>query len=293
MPEPIKKSLDKLVGTWEITTQIDGRKVTERVELGWVNDESVLVYQGEGENFRSGLKVRFSGILGWDPVGQTVEESGFDTSGGTFKANHKISGEKWIGQMTGTGVVDGAPKVETATREFTFDGKDHWVIVCSDRKLDGVKQEERKLDIRRVESGKDSSQPAGCPWEWMVGDWEVERSDGTSSKVTWRLPDGATDYVLGTWHDSDGTVLHEIVGWEADRRNLVAHAYGTNGAYFAIRFQDVQKHQMSGFLRARNAKGESRMGLIELERVSDGKSISKFISSDGTVVTGVLRKVEK
>jgi hypothetical protein len=50
---------------------------------------------------------------------------------------------------------------------------------------------------------------------------------------------------------------------------------------------------MSGFLRARNAKGESRMGLIELERVSDGKSISKFISSDGTVVTGVLRKVEK
>ena len=39
MPENVKKSLDKLVGTWEITTMIDDRKVKERVKLGWVNDK--------------------------------------------------------------------------------------------------------------------------------------------------------------------------------------------------------------------------------------------------------------
>ena len=293
MPEHVKNALDKPVGTWEITTTIDDRKVTERVKLEWVNDESVLVYQGKGENFRSGAKVRFSGVLGWDPVKKIVEESGFDTSGGTFKADHKITDKKWIGQMTGTGMVDGAAKVEKSTREFLFEGKDRWIIVCTDRVLDGVNQSERKHDFRRVDEKSDSSQAGGCPWEWMLGDWEVERSDGTSAKVNWRLPDGAVDYVLGTWHESDGTVLHEIVGWEADRRHLVAHAYGTNGAYFAVRFQDVQKHRMTGFLRARNAKRESQVGVLELVRVEVGKATSRLTASDGTVVTEVLKNVGK
>ncbi len=293
MPENVKKSLDKLVGTWEITTMIDDRKVKERVKLGWVNDESVLVYQGEGENFRSGTKVRFSGMLGWDPVKKTVEESGFDTSGGTFKADHKITDEKWIGQMTATGIVDGAAKVEKSTREFVFEGKDRWIIVCTDRVLDGVKQSERKHDFRRVDDETASSQAGGCPWEWMLGDWKVERSDGTSAKVNWRLPEGAVDYLLGTWQESDGAVLHEIVGWEADKRELVAHGFGANGVYYAVRCHDVKKHQMTGVLRSRNAKGESQVGVIELERVSEGKATSRFTASDGTVVTEVLTNVGK
>ena len=293
MPEHIKKSLDKLVGTWEITTQLDGRPVTERVKLSWINGESVLVYQGEGENFRTGIKVRFSGILGWDPERKTVEESGFDTSGGTFSANHRISGDKWIGEMSGKSVVEGKPKVETGTREFVFDDKDNWAILCTDIKVDGENIDDRKLRFRRIADETDSSSSDGCPWQWMLGDWEVERSDGTTAKVNWRQPDGAVDYLFGTWHESDGTVLHEIVGWEADRRHLVAHAYGTKGAYFAVRFQNVNLHHMSGFLRTRNAKGESQTGVLEVKRVSDTKATSRFIATDGTVITEILRNVTK
>lgn len=293
MPEKIKKSLSKLVGTWEITTEIDGRKVTERVQLDWVNDESVLVYQGEGENFRTGAKTRFSGILGWDPEKRTVEETGFDTSGGTFRADHKISDKKWIGQMSAKSMVENKPKVETGTREFVFQDKDHWAILCTDIKVDGSKVDNRNLQFRRISAEDTSAHSAGCPWEWMLGDWKVERSDGTSAKVNWRLADGAVDYLFGTWHESDGTVLNEIVGWEADRRHLVARAFGTNGAYFSVRFQDVHLHQMSGFLRTRNAKGETQTGIIEVERESDTKATSKFVATDGTVVTEVLHKVAK
>ncbi len=293
MPEHVQKSLDKIAGTWEITTNIDDRKVTERVTLEWVNGKNAMVYHGEGENFQTGAKTRFSGILGWDSAQQRVEESGFDTSGGTFKANHKISDSKWIGKMTAASTVDGVQNLETATREFVFDDKDNWEIVCTDRVLDGVEKGARKLRFRRLEDSGDASQSVPCPWEWMLGDWKVERSDGTSADVNWRFPEGGGDYVFGTWKESDGTVLHEIVGWEADRRQLVAHAYGTNGAYFAVRFQDVQKHRMSGFLRARSADGESQVGVLEVERLSDGKSTSRFISSDGTVLTETLLKVKK
>ena len=49
---------------------------------------------------------------------------------------------------------------------------------------------------------------------------------------------------------------------------------------------------MSGFMRARNADGESQIGVLEVERLSDGKSTSRFIASDGTVLTETLQKVK-
>lgn len=293
MPDRVRKSLDQLVGTWEITTDIDGRKVTERVKLEWLSDKNAMVYQGEGENFQTGQKARFTGILGWDPAREIVEESGFDSSGGTFKATHTISAKKWIGTMKAATRMDGESSLETATREFLFDDKDNWVIVCSDRVLNGEKKDTRKLVFRRLADRSETGSAEKCPWEWMLGDWTVQRSDGTSASVTWKIPDASEDHLFGTWKESDGTVLHEIVGWEADRGHLVAHAYGTNGAYFSARFLNVKKHHMSGMLRSRNGEGDTQLGVLEVERVSDGEARSRFVASDGTVITEELRKVKK
>jgi len=131
------------------------------------------------------------------------------------------------------------------------------------------------------------------PWTWLLGNWEVERSDGTSARVHWKRPHEDTEMLYGTWEESDGSVLNETVGWHADSGAMVAHAYGAKGAYFWVRFNEVSPKKMTGFYGNRNAAGEAQRGTIEFELVSDDMAKSKLIGSDGTVMTETFTRVKK
>ena len=63
--------------------------------------------------------------------------------------------------------------------------------------------------------------PAKCPWEWMLGDWTIERSDGTSAKINWVKPREDADYLYGTWVESDGSIQNTLISWQSDRGHLV------------------------------------------------------------------------
>lgn len=132
-----------------------------------------------------------------------------------------------------------------------------------------------------------------CPWKWLLGNWDVKRSDGTTASVTWKKPRADAEMLAGTWKESNGEVLNETVGWHADAQMLISHAHGARGAYFWVRFNEVGPDKMSGFFGSRNAEGELKRGTVEIQRVSEDVATSKLIEADGTVVTETFTRVRK
>lgn len=130
-----------------------------------------------------------------------------------------------------------------------------------------------------------------CPWIWMLGQWKVERSDGTSAVVTWKQPRRDVDVLHGEWKESDGTVRTETVGWQTDRNRLISNSYGPSGVFFAVSFNDVKDKAMSGFFRSRALSGKVTFGRVELNRISDSEVRSKLTDNNGDVVTGVFTRM--
>ena len=125
----------------------------------------------------------------------------------------------------------------------------------------------------------------------MLGKWQVKRSDGTSATVNWNQPRKEVEVLHGEWKESDGNVLTELVGWQADRRHLVANGFGANGVFFAVTFSRVSENAMSGFYRNRDATGKLQMGTVELNRISETEVRSKLKALDGTILTEVFTKM--
>ena len=48
MPPEIHKSLEKLVGTWEIETRVDDQAVSTIVTLKWSADKNTIHYEAKG-----------------------------------------------------------------------------------------------------------------------------------------------------------------------------------------------------------------------------------------------------
>lgn len=125
----------------------------------------------------------------------------------------------------------------------------------------------------------------------MLGQWKVERSDGTSAVVTWKQPRRDVDVLHGEWKESDGTFRTETVGWQTDRNRLISNSYGPSGVFFAVSFNDVKDKAMSGFFRSRALSGKVTFGRVELNRISDSEVRSKLTDNNGDVVTGVFTRM--
>jgi len=135
--------------------------------------------------------------------------------------------------------------------------------------------------------------PSECPWEWMLGDWTVERSDGTSARINWTKPRKDADFLYGTWVDPDGGVQNELISWQSDRGHLVANAHGPKGSFVAVDFSHVERHRMSGTISKRDMEGNITNGVVMIERISPNESRSRVITADGNAFTEVFRAVEK
>ena len=289
MPVHVKQSLDRLVGRWEIETRIGERRIIEHATLEWSADETTLFYQGEGEKFAiKGQETRFSGVFGWDAEAQVVREFGFDNQGGTFVSEHRITPTSWSDTTTSTAVSEGKAVSEVFHRTFVFQSADEWTLEARDRVLQGQKGVTTRF--RRIAHPSESPFPETTPWEWMLGHWTVERSDGSSARIHWEKPRPDAEFLLGTWSESDGTRSTEIAGWEPDCGHLVSSRYGVAGFYSSVRFHEVSRHEMKGLMRGRNAQGISRMGFLQLNRVSSEESRSTLVLSDGSILTQTFRK---
>ncbi|MBT5063859.1 MAG: hypothetical protein HOM65_15620 [Verrucomicrobia bacterium] len=285
MPANIKEQLNRLVGTWETRTRIADREIIEKVTVEWGAAGTTLMFHGEGENFATeGQTTRFSGIFGWDEQGQIVRECGFDNRGGTFFANHQITPNSWSDEVTATSVLANGKAVhEVFNRTFRFESSDLWSLESKNRLING--QKGVVTIFKRVAHVGQVNLDPGCPWEWMLGDWTVERSDGTTAKVHWLKPRSDVDSVVGKWLESDGNEFNELVGWESDRGHLIANGYGVKGSYFTVRFNKVSRDEMSGFLRSRDMQGVSQMSVVHLNRISATEVRSKLIMSDGSMIS--------
>ena len=133
--------------------------------------------------------------------------------------------------------------------------------------------------------------PAKCPWEWMLGDWTIERSDGTSAKVNWVKPRENADFLYGTWIESDASIVNDMTSWQSDRGHLSSNGHGPDGSFVSVNFTHVELHKMNGTISKRDSKGNILNGIIAIERVSPTESHTRIQTTDGKVLTEVLRAV--
>ena|GEM_PF-2319312 len=130
------------------------------------------------------------------------------------------------------------------------------------------------------------------PWDWLLGHWDIENSDGKKTKVHWWQPDPKSDYLIGKWEHEDGTLTMEIAGWRQDTQTLSSHNYGSNGMYTEINFTEFMgRRKMKGSLRGRGSDGKIVSGTFEAHQISDGLVHTRQVQSDGTVVTGKMTRV--
>ena len=153
IPAHVHKTLNRLIGTWEVQTRIGNRVAIENATFEWTVGQSAVLYQGKGESFpATGKKVSFMGVLGWDAINQVIKEYGFDTGGGTFVATHRISKESWTDNSESITLVEGKRASTKYKRTFTFQSDRAWTIEYRDLSLDGESRSTFKSIFRRSDS---------------------------------------------------------------------------------------------------------------------------------------------
>jgi len=137
MPEHVKSSLNRMVGDWVLTTQLNDRTVSETITFEMRGGEDVILYEVIGESFLTGEPARMTGVFGWDERAGKVMEHGFTHEGGTLTAIHHITVDGWTDQVTRTHFMDGRHVNETVDRVFTFQSADRFTLVWKNRLVDG------------------------------------------------------------------------------------------------------------------------------------------------------------
>ena len=133
--------------------------------------------------------------------------------------------------------------------------------------------------------------PSKCPWEWMLGDWKIERSDGSKAKVNWVKPKENADFLYGTWIESDGSIVNDMTSWQSDKGHLSSNGHGPDGSFISVNFTHVELHKMNGTISKRDSKGNITNGFIAIERVSPTEAHTRILTTDGKVLTEVLSAV--
>ncbi|MGB0598755.1 MAG: hypothetical protein ACPGLY_18870 [Rubripirellula sp.] len=239
----------------------------------------------------------------WTADGETssTELLGYRKSDGTLVSHgYGEQGNHWnliLPEVTATSIKGRCigTHPDGVSFEGIFEGKidgDTYTFSINGKTESGEPHAFQGVCKRRVRTAPEIGEAARCPWTWMLGQWKVKRSDDTTASVTWEQPSEQVDVLVGRWTESDGSVLTEQVGWQPDRKQLVANAYGAEGVFFSVLFNKVDKDQMSGLYRNRNAEGKVVNGRVEINRISETEVRSKLVERDGTVLTEVFTKVQ-
>ena len=155
MPTQVRDKLNQIVGTWDCETTVDGKIIREEASIRWTPDRNTIIYRGDGSNFNTGISATFSGILGWDPLGQRVVEQGFNSAGGTMTATHDLSGDRWVSPMRSIDTKEGEASIETCDRIFRIKSNDEWSIKKTNRIVNGVPVKNRITKFRRIVTDSD------------------------------------------------------------------------------------------------------------------------------------------
>ena len=266
-----------LEGRWNYERSPDGGKgmVTWRVTTGG----SAL--RGSYQEDKGGVSTE---TAGWRPDTKSMVVNGFGSEG-----NHWHLHLDKVTPLLVEGKSEGVlPNGESVSGEFSgkLVNKDRYEVSINETDKDGTASQV-KITFRRIKSAL-----VTCPWEWMLGQWKVERSDGTSADVHWSKPRADADYLIGKWDESDGTKLTELVGWRPDQEVLVANAHGASGQYFGAWFNKVSAKKMSGWIRILSPDGKMTRSRVVLERVNENLVKAKNVDeSDGSVVTSTFTRV--
>jgi len=292
MPEQVRQQLDKLVGVWDITLEFHDRIGKENATISWTEDQRVLRYEGHGMGFNSGKNSRFFGLFGWDDSVGLVREYGVTSQGGTFISDHRIKEDSWSDSVVSTRVEDGEVIVERFQRHFHFGSVDEWSLVADNRSVNDKSEPGFKVSFKRTEprEGFLAKRPSACQWEWMLGDWTVERSDGTNAHIQWSKPRKHVDYLIGQWRESNGIVSDEFISWQPDRGHLTVNNYRSDGSFSRIDFDRVERHSMRGVISKRDTLGKLETGVVMINRLSKNESRAKIILSDGSILEQRFRR---
>ena len=294
------------IGNWEGTADailgFEGMKESGQVRWEtrwrWLSNKTAVEhtwnssYIESGKNQSTGTQVFYL-----DAETKKVVTTGFGVDGedtqwsNTGKVDFVNKGfTVTISEKTLTGVKSTYIFKNTKTSRQELQSELLSMVVGGKKVSSGFKHTMKRA--KRGNRGMPRAIPAKCPWEWMLGDWTIERSDGTSAKINWVKPRKDADYLHGTWIESDGSVQNELISWQSDRGHLVANSHGPSGSFVAIDMPHVERHMMRGTLSKRDSDGNILNGVVVIERVSPTEAHTRILTTDGKTLTEVLRAVE-
>ncbi|MEE3372194.1 MAG: hypothetical protein VX346_22865 [Planctomycetota bacterium] len=114
-----------------------------------------------------------------------------------------------------------------------------------------------------------------CPWQWLLGTWQIEEDYGFKSRVVWKklgVGQGAT----GIWEDDEGNKFTELLGWDATKKQIVSTGFGTNSAYWIIRFTEVTGTEIEGTMTYRTPQGITYEGEYSIKKLGSNACESLY-----------------
>ena len=129
MPNHVKKSLDKLIGTWQMQTSAEDQEL-DTVVIEWAVKDTALKFTWVGTDLKTNEPGSSIGMIGWHPTKKLLVEYEIGTQGFTSEGTHQISEDgKWVSQIRGTAAnEDGTPVYYEYHRVITFQSKDAWSV---------------------------------------------------------------------------------------------------------------------------------------------------------------------
>lgn len=121
-----------------------------------------------------------------------------------------------------------------------------------------------------------------CPWDWAHGTWRVASDDFPNAIVHWTKPT-EHDVLHGHWIDEDGVYTRELIGWEPDKGQIFARAFGDDGSRGNVTVTSFDgPNKMGGSFEARSPDGTMLSGSFEIVNMDNKKMVATFTTGDGT-----------
>ena len=282
------RQLQYFVGSWEFSGIDLNQEVSGTMTFQWDLNRNILIHKIHVipvNEEKDPLTVMY--VILWDAKNKRFLERGYGGYGGYGQAEWTKTEQGWRRKGIGSWVLWNGQEI-TVDAAFTINNQDQFVLQGTvDKQDEGPFKTD--LKVTRL-SGKPGG--AKAPWRWLLGHWKQETSDGNTGTMYWYKPYRDADHLIGQWQQSDGTRLTEIAGWRPDTQTLVSHAYGSDGQYFDVTFNEVSRLRMKGPFHRRLADGTTQSGTFEIKQVDENTAQVREVATDGTVVTADFQRVD-
>ena len=164
---------------------------------------------------------------------------------------------------------------------------------------DQVAREFAYFDLERfrttVEStlAKINKPTDACPWDWAHGTWRVSSDDFPNAIVHWSKPT-EHDVLHGHWIDEHGVYSRELIGWEPDKGQIFARAFGDDGSRGSVTVTTFDgPNTMGGTFEARSPDGTLMSGSFKIVNMDNKKMVATFTTGDGTAMLRTFTPMPK